>query len=281
MKSFDVLIVGGGPAGCSAALTLKNRGLSSVVAYTGLGELSLTHMVNNYPGMYGKSGKEIINTFHAELQTANIPMVKGKVTAIYPMGEKISILVDNDIYEAKAVLLAVGAHRVKGLVNEDVFLGRGVSYCATCDGMLYKGKNIVVISAHHEGVEEANFLANIANTVTYIQEKKHSLDGLDERIALYDGKPLEILGEMTVQAVKTKQGTLPADGIFILRQTVAPSQLINDLQLEGNTIWHDANMRTNIERIYVAGDIAGVPLQVAKAVGEGNIAALSIAQDLK
>ena len=280
--TYDVLIVGAGPAGCSAALTLRNRNHSVLMAYTGDGALGLAEKINNYPGVRGKSGREIAELFRKEAEEAGAEIRKEKVTQLLPMGDTFSAAVGADIVSAKALLLTIGAARAKELPGEKEWLGRGVSYCATCDAMLYRNRPVIVLGTDQESVEEANFLATVCSKVSYACEKKHDLSALDERIVRLSGKPLSIEKEGKTVRVTLEGGEkAEADCVFVLRPTVAPSTLLPGLETEGSAIRHDEKMRTSIPRVCVAGDAAGAPLQVAKAVGDGCVAAYSLSEDLK
>ena len=285
MEGYDVLIIGAGPAGCSAALTLASRNLRALMAYTSDGALALARTVDNYPGMRGLTGREMLDRFRREAEEAGAVLRQARVTQLLPMGKSLSAAVDNDILSVRALILTTGAARGKELVNESELLGRGVSYCATCDGMLYKGRAVVVVGSDTEAVREANFLATLAGQVTYVQEKPHDLSSLSEGIVRADGRPRAVLsaGEGLLQhaaGVQTDGGDILADGVFILRPTVAPSTLLPGLRVDGASVWHDEKMRSSVPHVYVAGDAAGAPYQIAKAVGEGNVAALTLAEEL-
>ena len=283
--TYDVLIIGAGPAGCSAALTLTNRGKSVLMAYTGDGALGLAEKINNYPGTRGKSGREIAELFRAEAQEAGAEIRKEKVSQLLPMGDTFSAIVGADIVSARSVLLTVGAARGKELPGEKELLGQGVSYCATCDAMLYRKRPVIVVGTDQESVDEANFLATVCSRVQYVCEKKHDLSRLSDQVEKLPGKPQAIQkgpGGPGAAISVTVDGTdYPADCAFVLRPTVAPGTLLPGLETEGAAIRHDAQMRTSVPRVCVAGDAAGAPLQVAKAVGDGCIAAFSLVEDLK
>ncbi len=277
---YDAFIIGAGPAGCAAALTLRSRGLSVLAAYSDGGALAKAHLVNNYPGLRGRTGDDMVRLFREEAKDAGAELRQARVTLVLPMGRAFSAAVDNDIVSVRAVVLACGAARAKPLKGEDALLGRGVSYCATCDGMLYRGKSVVVVGADAHAVQEANFLATLAR-VTYIPERAHDWSGLSNDIRILREKPVAVLGSAQADGLRTDKQDVPADGVFILRPAVAPAQLIKGLKTEGGAVLHDAQMRTEIPRVYVAGDAAGLPHQAAKAVGEGNIAALTLANELE
>ena len=244
--------------------------------------MGLAEKINNYPGVRGKSGREIAELFRKEAEEAGAEIRKEKVTQLLPMGDTFSAAVGADIVSAKALLLTIGAARAKELPGEKEWLGRGVSYCATCDAMLYRNRPVIVLGTDQESVEEANFLATVCSKVSYACEKKHDLSALDEWIVRLSGKPQSIEKEGKTVLVTLEGGEkAEADCVFVLRPTVAPSTLLPGLETEGSAIRHDEKMRTSIPRVCVAGDAAGAPLQVAKAVGDGCVAAYSLSEDLK
>lgn len=276
----DLLIVGGGAAGCAAALTARKRNLNTVMVYAGDGALAKAHLIDNYPGTGAMEGKAMLAAMRAQAESMGVLMRRALVTKILPMDGSFSVLAGNDILEAKAVLLACGAARVKTLENEEALLGQGVSYCATCDGMFYKGKEMLVVGASEEAVQEANYLAELGK-VTYFQEMKHSLKGLSDAITVQDEKPTALRREGGRMALSAGGREFWADGVFVMRPMVAMTQLLPELHTERGMVKVDRNMATNVPGVYAAGDMAGAPLQVAKAVGEGNIAALAIAAYLR
>ena len=160
----DVAIVGKGPAGWSCAMTARMRGLNAVVIAptndTGL--LRSAERIDNYPGMPQTSGNAMLETFREQALALGAEERNGLVRQIMPLGESFMLLVENDVLEAKAVVLAMGAARPVLLPGEEEQLGNGLSYCATCDGMFYRGKRIAVLSASLQGVEETHFLASLA-----------------------------------------------------------------------------------------------------------------------
>ena len=283
--TYDVLIIGAGPAGCSAALTLRNRNKTVLMAYTGDGALGLAEKINNYPGARGKSGREIAELFRKEAAEAGAEIRKEKVSQLLPMGDTFSAIVGADIVSARSVLLTIGAARGKEIPGEKDLIGRGVSYCATCDAMLYRGRPVLVVGTDQESVEEANFLSGVCESVGYLSEKAHDLSGLSEKVLRLSGKPVLIAkgdgGKGNAVSVQTEDQVYRADCVFVLRPTVAPATLLPGLQTEGAAIRHDEKLRTSIPRVCVAGDAAGAPLQVAKAVGDGCVAAYSLVEDLR
>lgn len=283
MERHDIAIIGTGPAGVSAAITATVRGKSVLLLGRKDGSEKLTKAarINNYPGFYGKSGLEIQRAFSEHLDAMGIEITEGKVGSIYDMGGYFSMAVGSDVMDADAVILAGGVVFGKPLPGENEFLGLGVSYCATCDGMLYRGKNAAVLAYDPGEASEADFLASIGVNVDYIKLYDGEA-GVREKMNVIEGvKPDSIDGEDTVTGLVLKNGErLDEDVVFILRESIAPDKLISGLELDGSHVKVDRRMRTNIPGVFAAGDITGTPYQYVKAAGEGNVAALSAVQYL-
>ena len=275
----DLIIVGGGAAGCAAAITARQRNMDVLVLYSGGGALARTKRIDNYPGFPSITGPELLEKMRDHAREMGAVFESRLVRRVMPMGDVLSVLADNDLYEAKAVILAMGTARVRMLPGEEALVGMGVSYCATCDGMFYKDGELIVIGAHEEAVEEANYLATLAR-VTYVKEKSHETGGLAEGITVLPDKPLKLYEKGEKLALETDQGELVADGVFILRPAVAMTQLIPEVAAENGAIIVEKNLATSVPGVFAAGDLLGAPLQAAKAAGEGNVAALSVASYL-
>ncbi len=278
--TYDALIIGAGPAGCAAAMTLRQRNKAVLMVYAGDGALERAAHVDNYPGLPHISGQALLDAFRTQAQSLDVELRKAMVRQIVAMDDSFSVLVEDQILAARGIILATGTARAITLAGEKELTGQGVSYCATCDGMFYRGKDVAVIAACEEGVKEANFLVTIAHKVIYFVEKPHDFEGLDPDIEVIEQRPRAILGEDHVTAVKTDAGEYAADGVFIARPALPLNQLLPDLAINGSAILTDDKMRTNIPRVYAAGDVSGAPYQIAKAVGEGNIAALTLADEI-
>lgn len=276
---FDLAIIGGGPAALSCAMTARQRGLDTIILHHGGKSdwLARAEEITNFPGMPHASGAQILSTLTQQAKDLGATLQEGLVRQVLPMGETYSISVGNDFVEAKAVCLCMGAKKPRLLPGEEQFIGRGVSYCGTCDGMFYRGRDVAVIAQAHEAVEEANFLATLARSVLYFGKPDDALDGC---IRVLPDVPSAILGEEHVAGVRAGSEDFPAEGVFIFRDAVALTSLLPGLEGDGAFITVDRMMRTNLPRVYAAGDITGKPLQIAKAVGEGCVAALSAAEDL-
>ena len=279
---LDLLIIGGGPGGLSCAITARKRNLECAVVAAGddSGWLARAEQLDNYPGMPRVSGKELLRVFRAQAEELGAQFVSGVARQIQRIGKTFMTLVGNDILESKAVVLAMGAARPALLPGEEGLLGQGVSWCGTCDGMFYRKKRVAVLSAWNGGVEEAEFLANLAESVDYYVLKPHDLPR-DERIALRGEKVKSLEkseGQVFVQAADGTEA--PYDGVFIFRPAVAPDRMLPGLALNGAFIRVDRRMAASLPLAYACGDCTGQPLQVAKAVGEGNVAAISASEDL-
>ncbi|MDD6159813.1 MAG: FAD-dependent oxidoreductase [Oscillospiraceae bacterium] len=256
---YDLLVVGGGPAGLTAAIHARARDKSVLVVSNEptASPLCKSDRVDNYPGLPHISGRELVERLVEQARTLGAEVRIGRVLNIMPMGDTVMASVGTDVVEAGAVILAVGIARAVPLKGEERLLGRGVSYCATCDGMFYRGRPIVVAGNAPDLMEEAKYLSSIGCQVTHAP-----LAGL------------EILGEDRVTAVRRPDGReIPCDGVFLLRSSIAPAALAPGLELDRGYIKVDGRMATNLPRVYAAGDCVGQPLQLAKAVGEGQLAA--------
>ena len=276
MDRIDIAIVGSGPAGISAALNAKIRNKTFKVF--GTKEISpklvKAHQINNYLGFYGKSGKEIRDEFAKHLEAMDIKITEEKINNIYSMGDYFALMGSKNTYEATTVILATGVNFGKPLKGEEEYLGRGVGYCATCDAPLYKDKIVTIIAYNKHEESEANFLAQVASKVYYIPMYKEEVE-VDESIEIIKDTPVEIVGEQFVQKLILKNNEIETDGLFILRDSISPGQLVPGLELDKNHVQVDRKMATNLKGCFAAGDIVGIPYQYIKAAGEGNIAALS------
>ena len=273
---FDIAIIGSGPAGLSAALIAKIRNKSFKI----FGDKTLSnHMmkapeVNGYLGFSSGRGKDLLEIFKDHINKMEIEITEERVSNIYDMGDYFQILVENKTYESLSVILATGVEYVAPLKGEEKFVGRGVAYCTTCDGQLYKGKSVAIVSYLKEGESEANFMSEIADKVYYIPLYEGNLE-LNENIEIINDTPIEIIGNTKVNRLALKNSLLDIDGIFVLKNAIPPTELVPGLELENGHIKVDVNMKTNLPGCFAAGDCAGKPYQDIKSAGQGNTAALS------
>lgn len=275
---YDVAIIGTGPAGISAALNLKLHNKS--IIWFGSADLSMkvekSEKIANYPGVPMVKGQRLNEVFKQQIEEAGLEITDKMVTNIASTKNGFMILGGNDVYEADKVLLATGTVTAKSLPGEDELLGKGVSYCATCDGFLYKQKKIAVFCGAKRYEHEVEYLAELADKV-YLYAAYPDCEIDLPNVERLTSSIKEIKGEDRVESINTVEGdSYEVDGVFILRTAVAPTSLIKKLEVDGNHIAVNRKMETNIPGCYAAGDCTGRPYQIAKAVGEGNIAAHSI-----
>ena len=279
----DCIIVGSGLAGISAALTLQaNRKSFLIFGSKSLSEkIEKAEKIHNYPGLSDMSGKEFVTRLQKQLSDAEIEIKEEKVAGVYALKENFAVLTqDGKQYESRTVLLACGVESIKQIEGEEAFLGRGVSYCATCDGFLYKGKKIAVVCTTKRLEHEIGFLAGYAEKVYLIPMYK-DLEIAGENIEIIRKMPTKIIGGKRVEKLVFPNGELEVDGVFMLRESVSPAVLVGGLQTENGHVVVDKEMRTNLTGCFAAGDCTGRPYQYAKAVGEGNVAAHTIGEFLK
>ncbi|KQB77110.1 MULTISPECIES: NAD(P)/FAD-dependent oxidoreductase [Clostridium] len=276
MERYDLAIIGSGPAGVSAALNAKIRKKNFIIF--GSKELSnkLTkaEKINNYLGFYGKSGAQIRDEFIKHMESMDISITEEKINNIYAMGDYFTLMANDKMYEASAIILATGVNFGRPFKGEEELLGKGVGYCATCDAPLYKDKIVTIIAYNKHEEDEVNFISTIASKVYYIPMYKEKVE-VDEKVQIINDIPVEIIGKERVEKLILKNSEIETDGIFILRDSVSPSQLVPGLELDENNVKVDRKMTTNLQGCFAAGDIVGAPYQYIKAAGEGNIAALS------
>ena len=269
-----VLIIGAGPAGCSAALTLRLRGHDATILYAGNGALEKARRVDNYPGLPEMSGDEMLKNFHDQARRAGVQFKQGLARYIQKSRRGFTVLAGEDMIKCDAVLLATGIGRVARLQGEDELVGQGVSYCATCDGMLYRGRPVAVVAQDASFEEDVAFLQSIC-PVDYYMEKKHDAPA---NVTVCEGKPLSLAQDGEGVLLTSESGQKHYDCVFILRPAVALTTLLPHLQMNGEAVAVDEDMRTSVEGVYAAGDITGGPYQAARAVGQGNVAALAMAR---
>lgn len=271
---YDILILGTGPAGLSAAVTARSRGKQVLVVGNRWQDsgLAKAERVENYPGLPGVTGAQLLDSFSGHAARDGVEFAFGRVISAMAW-DGFVLNAGSEMYQGSALILAPGVVPQKKWPGEAEFLGRGVSYCATCDGMLYRGKNVVVVGDTVQAAQEANYLRSIGCSVTFAAPK--APEGLDAEIPVVQAKTFAVEGEQTVTALMAEERRLPCDGVFFLRPQVAPDDLFPGLETKEGAICVDRAMQTNLTGVFAAGDCTGAPRQIAKAVGEGQVAALS------
>ena len=278
MERAEIAIIGTGPAGVAAALTASNR--NKRILLFGSREMSAkvakAHEIRNYPGLPFVKGADLAAAFRDQLDRMGIGIAEKRVGAVYAMGDYFALQAGEEMIEAETVILATGVVQAKPLPGEEELLGRGVSYCATCDAPLYRGKTAAVIGYSPAEEKEASFLNEVCAKVTYFPMYREEPD-LPEGVEVIRETVTEIAQADGRRIVKTQAGEYPADGVFILREAVAPGQLVPGLETEGPHVKVNRSMETNLPGVFACGDITGTPYQYVKAAGEGNVAAISAA----
>lgn len=278
MARYDAAVIGSGPAGLEAALNLKARNKNFVLfGSTNLSrKVETARRIDNYLGFPGITGPALQERFSQHLAQMEISLTPHQVQMIYPMGDYFSLTAGQEMYEASAVILATGVSVDRHLDGEEEFLGRGVSYCATCDAPLYKNKTVAVLGYMEEAVHEAEFLAEIASKVYYFPMKPTDVMPAAP-VEIQNEKATGVAGDTAVKSLLLGDKALAVDGVFILRETLAPSSLIPGIGLRNGFIQVDENMATTIPGCFAAGDCTGKPHQYMRAAGQGQVAALSAA----
>ena len=277
MGRYEIAIIGTGPAGLEAAITatVRNKKVLLLGSRESSLKVSKAYKIANYLGLPEIAGADLAAAYLKHIDAMGIQITEDKINAIYSMGDYFVLQGnENVMYEADAVILATGVMAGKPFPGEDENLGRGVSYCATCDAALYRGKSAVVIGYAPKEEPEAEFLAEIADKVTYIAMYPEETSFTRGNIEVLRVKPLSIVRDGRMKLV-TDQGEIESDGIFVLREAISPKQLVPGLATDGPHVTVDLQMKTNLPGCFACGDIAGTPYQYIKAAGQGNVAALS------
>lgn len=295
-QNFDCIIVGAGIAGMSAAIYLKraNKNVLLIEKYIPGGQINKTANVENYPGFIKIDGPSLVMNVNDQITNLNIPLVYEEVIDLKK--EKTFVIKTNkNLYETSNVILATGRNSKKlGIENEEKYLGRGISYCALCDGNLFKNKEVVVIGGGNSALEESIYLSNICKKVTIINRssKLRADKILHKRIeklknieVIYDCIVNKINSDKDyIKSISTNKGEINCEGIFIYIGLVPELTFLNkiNLKLNDDYIVVDKNMKTNIEGLYACGDIIKKDIyQIITAASEGAIAATNVIKNIK
>lgn len=278
---IDIAVIGAGPAGLSSAINAVIRKKQTIV-FGNKPESSYIYKaerIDNYLGMQGLSGKEMIDTFYKHAIGIGVEIQNKRVQEIFFIDDYYTLNADNEFYEAKKIILAIGIPEAKYIKGEQEYIGRGVSYCSTCDGNLYKNKIVTVIGEIQEAEEDVYYLSELCQKVYYIPNY-NCLSIFSSNVEILRGKPLQIYGTDVVQSIDIGNNNINTNGVFFIRESTPIEKLISGLEMDGNYIKVNRNMETNFKGIYAAGDCTGKPIQLSKAVGEGLIAAQMAVKDL-
>lgn len=279
---LDMAIIGCGPAGLSAAINARARGKELRLFGVQLCSPALhkAHRIDNYLGFPEIKGDELRQIFLEHARALEIVPSTESITAIYPLGDYFEIQLRRENLQAKTLIITTGISIARPLPGEEEYIGKGVSYCATCDGNFYKGKNVAVIADSPEGEEEINFLAELAAKAWYLPLYAGDYK-LRPQVELLKDTPVSLAGGLRLEKIQLKSGReLAVDGCFFHKEQLPAARIVPGLELEKNHIKVNRDMATNIPGLFAAGDVTGRPYQLAKAVGEGQVAALSAAKYL-
>jgi len=295
----DLLIVGGGPAGLTAGIYAVRSGLHTAVVEKGAlgGQVATTPLVENYPGFTQVGGKALVDLLVSHA-LEYVQIFQGEEVLDISKGERFTVVTSRRRFRTKAVLLATGAtHKHLDVPGEARLAGRGVTYCSTCDGPLFKGKKVIMVGGGNSAVTEALYLHNIGAAVTLVHRRDtlRAQEHLSKYLLaanipiLWNTEVHEIRGEDKVREVVLlhnltgKKKIMPVDGVFIAigyRPAVKLAEKLGVALTADGFIKRDAHHRTSVPGIYSAGDVEGGYKQIVTAVGQGAEAALSIYEDL-
>lgn len=291
---YDVAIIGEGPAGMTAAIYATRAGLSTIVlerSFSG-GQMAATPEIDNYPGFEKISGFDLAVSMASQAKALGAEIARGDVLSVsFESGMNKLVLKDREVM-SKTVILALGAsHRKLGVKGEDEFKGRGVSYCATCDGNFFKGRDVCVVGGGNTALEDALYLSKICRTV-YLIHRRDSFRGFETLVKRVEGTDniqlclkstvAEICGEESVNAVKITDITdnaiteLPVSACFIAVGTIPNNELIRDkiALTDSGRINASEDTKTNLPGVFAAGDIREKPCyQIITACSDGAVAA--------
>ena len=277
---FDVVIIGSGPAGISAAIYLKRAKKNIIIISNGKSSLEKTEKIENYYGIESISGKELYEVGIKQAERLSIPIQMDEVTNI-SFENNFIVTTPNREYETTNVIIATGTNRItpsiKGIKE---FEGKGVSYCAICDAFFYKNKNVAVIGNGNYAIHEAKQLKPVANSVTILTNGKEMIQNRDASDFEIEQTPIrEFRGTNSIEEVEFENNnTKKIDGVFVAIGTASSTDLAKKIGaiVKNNNIAVDENMQTNVKGLYACGDCTGGLLQVNKAVYEGAKAAMNI-----
>lgn len=272
---YDVAIIGSGPAGVSSAINLKlhDKNFIWLSSRTVSKKVERAELIKNYPGLPDVTGAELGWTFKNHCEGMGISPLEEVVTGVYPTNGYFTLLAKDKQYEAKSVILCIGVQS-NPLEGEEDFLGRGISYCATCDGFLYRDKTVAVLCTDKKFESEVEFLCNIAKKA-YVMPLYRDYSVKSDKAEIILKQPKSFQGTSRLEKVIFKDGSLAVDGVFILKPSISATSLLRGIETYDGHIKVNRDMSTNIKGVFAAGDCVGRPYQYVKSAGEGNTASHS------
>lgn len=271
---IDVIIIGKGPAGISCAIYLKRYNLNPLVIAKDYGTLSNNSLIENYYGIESINGRELIDKGVEQAKKLGIEIKEEEVLSIENY-DNYEVITKNNTYKAKAIFLATGKTREKVFTKGfKEFEGKGISYCATCDGFFYRKKKIGIMGSGDYMLSELEVLKNFTKDIIIFSNEK-----IESEFEVVNDKIIEFYGEEKLQGVRTKEKEYELDAMFVALGSQSGFSFSKHLGIvldEFDNIVVDENYMTNLEGIFAGGDVIGGLLQVAKAVSDGAIAATKI-----
>ncbi|MDE7296922.1 MAG: FAD-dependent oxidoreductase [Clostridia bacterium] len=272
-ESYQIAVIGGGIAGQAAALTAKSLRLKLLWLGEGYGKADSAEYVRNYPAFTG-NGAALAEALEKQRAAEGLVLTFARVDGVYKSADGFLLTAGKRTFSAQTVVLATGVEASGVIAGEREFLGRGVSYCAVCDGALYRGKEIAVVLGNAKFSDEVEYLAGFASTV-YCVCRGFEGNFRAKNIKTVKDTPLAVIGEQRVSGLKLSQSELTVDGVFFLKNSAPPEALVGGLETDGAFVRVTRDCATNLKGLFAAGDITGTPYQFAKAAGEGLVAVYS------
>lgn len=297
-SSYDVIIIGAGPGGISAAIYLKRAGINPLVLEADApgGTLNKTHKIENYPGYVDKDGTTLAFRMYSQIEELGVTFKTEKVINIENENNFHKVITENNVYECKYIIIATGkTPRKLDIKDADKYNGKGVSYCTICDGTLYKGKTIAIVGGGNSAMESASYMKDIAKKIYIINRSPALRADEKEQKEVLDSKNIEVIYNSKIKEIIDEQGLitgikldnekqLEVSAIFVCigqESNLAYYQNLN-LKTDNLGIIVDVNMKTSDDYVYACGDAISKSLyQVVTAVSEGAIAATSIIRNIK
>lgn len=281
---YDVIIIGAGPAGVSAAVYAKRGGLNVLVIAKDTGTLEKAKKIENYYGFKSITGEELYRNGLEQLKHLNIELVKDEVVQLN-YTNKFEVTTVNNVFESKYVVLATGVSRnVPNIRGIKEFEGKGVSYCAICDAFFYRNKNVAVLGSGNYAIHEAEILKPVAKSVTLLTNNEKLVENRDIDLNVNEKKIREVRGYDKVDEVVFDDDTKEkVNGIFVAIGTASTNDLARKIgaRVENNNILVNENLETNVPGLYACGDCTGGILQISKATYEGTKVGLEIINKIK